>query len=148
MAVMESRTLDMSVMLMEAYDLADLIKNSAETADYLYWKQLKDADEKVKRLVIEFRKSKERFEECERFGHYHPNYHEALDKVRAVEAQLDELEPVRRFKEAERKLDELLYSVSETIARAVSDSIKVPSNDPLASTGGCSSGGSCSGKCG
>jgi len=148
MAVMESRTLDMSAMLMEAYDLADMIKNSAETADYLYWKQKKDADAEVQRLVKEFQRSKERFAECERFGHYHPNYHEALDEVRAVEANLDLLVPVRRFKEAERKLDELLHSVSETIARAVSDTIKVPSNDPLASTGGCSSGGSCSGKCG
>ncbi|MEK8131932.1 YlbF family regulator [Paenibacillus filicis] len=148
MAVMESRTLDMSTMLMGAYDLADLIKNSADTADYLYWKQRKDSDAEVQLLVKEFLKSKEKFQECERFGHYHPNYHEALDQVRAVEAKLDAVESVRRFKEAERRLDELLYSVSETIARAVSDTIKVPSNDPLASTGGCSSGGSCSGGCG
>lgn len=148
MAVMESRTLDMSAILLEAYDLADMIKYSAETADYLYWKQAKDADPEVARLVKEFAKKKELFEECERFGHYHPDYHEALDQVKAVQAQLDEVEAVRKYKEAERKLDDLLYTVSETIARSVSETIKVPSNDPLASSGGCSSGGSCSGNCG
>ncbi|MCZ8520221.1 MULTISPECIES: YlbF family regulator [Paenibacillus] len=148
MAVMESQTMDMSAILLGAYDLADYIKHSAETADYLYWKERKDADPEVFGLVKEFAKRKERFEECERFGHYHPNYHEALDAVKEVQSQLESVESVRRYMEAERKLDELLYEVSETIARAVSDTIKVPSNDPLASTGGCSSGGSCSGKCG
>ena len=52
-----------------------------------------------------------------------------------------------KFKEAEEKLDELLHDVSKTIAHAVSESIKVPSNKILPDTGGCSSGGSCSGKC-
>ncbi|WP_281887851.1 YlbF family regulator [Paenibacillus sp. YYML68] len=148
MAVMESRTLDMAALLLEAYQLADMINNSAETADYLYWKHMKDQDEEAALLVRKFQKAKERFEECERFGHYHPNYHEALEQIQAVQAELDEVMSVRRFKEAERKLDELLQAVAETIAYSVSDTIKVPSNDPLASTGGCSSGGSCSGKCG
>ncbi|WP_426447268.1 YlbF family regulator [Paenibacillus sp. S-38] len=148
MAIMEPQTLDMSALLLGSYELADYIKQSAETADYLYWKERKDADPEVRALVKEFGKSKERFEECERFGHYHPNYHEALDAVKEVQSRLEAVESVRRFMEAERKLDELLYEVSEMIARSVSDTIKVPSNDPLASTGGCSSGGSCSGKCG
>lgn len=148
MAVMESQTIDMSAILLGAYELADMIKLSAETADYLYWKQLVEENEEVSRLTKEFAKQKERFAECERFGHYHPNYHEALEQVRKVQEQLDALEPVRRFKEAESRLDELLYEVSQMVAHSVSDTIKVPSNDPLASGGGCSSGGSCSGKCG
>lgn len=148
MAVMESHTIDMSAILLGAYELADMIKLSAETADYLYWKRLVEENEEVGRLTKEFAKQKERFAECERFGHYHPNYHEALEKVKKVQAQLDALEPVRRFKEAENRLDELLYEISQLVARSVSDTIKVPSNDPLASGGGCSSGGNCSGKCG
>ncbi|MBP1156112.1 MULTISPECIES: YlbF family regulator [unclassified Paenibacillus] len=148
MAVMESQTIDMSAILLGAYELADMIKLSAETADYLYWKQLVEENEEVGRLTKEFAKQKERFEECERFGHYHPNYHEALEQVKKAQEQLDALELVRRFKEAESQLDELLYEVSQMVAHSVSDTIKVPSNDPLASGGGCSSGGSCSGKCG
>lgn len=148
MAIMEPQTLDMSAILLGAYELADMIKNSAETADYLYWKQRKDEDQEVKRLMPLLNRKKELFEETQRFGHYHPNYHEAMDQVNEVIRQLDAIECVHRFKDAERKLDELLHEVSQSIAFAVSDTIKVPGNDPLDSGGGCSTGGSCSGKCG
>ncbi|GAA4870987.1 regulatory iron-sulfur-containing complex subunit RicF [Paenibacillus vulneris] len=153
MAAIEAQTLDMSAILMQAYSLGDLIKDSAETADYLYWKKRKEEDPQVQELLKLFQKKKDLFEECQRFGHFHPDYHSALEQARSIQEQLDSLETVRRFKEAEQRLDELLFSVSETIARSVSDTIKVPSNDPLASGGGCSSGscssgGSCSGNCG
>lgn len=153
MAVIEAQALDMSAILMQAYDLGDLIKDSAETADYLYWKQRKEEDPQVRELLRQFQKKKELFEECQRFGHFHPDYHSALDQAKLIQEQLDGLEAVRRFKEAEQRLDDLLFTVSETIARSVSETIKVPSNDPLAagggcSSGGCSSGGSCSGNCG
>ncbi|MDF2964280.1 MAG: hypothetical protein K0S39_6015, partial [Paenibacillus sp.] len=36
MAVTETQALDMSAILMQAYDLGDMIKISAETSDYLY----------------------------------------------------------------------------------------------------------------
>ncbi len=153
MAVIEAQAMDMSAILMQAYDLGDLIKDSAETADYLYWKQRKEEDPQVHDLLKQFQKKKDLFEECQRFGHFHPDYHSALDQAKSIQDQLDNIEAVRRFKEAEQRLDNLLFTVSETIARSVSDSIKVPSNDPLASggscsSGGCSSGGSCSGSCG
>jgi len=153
MAVIEAQSLDMSAILMQAYDLGDMINGSAETADYLYWKRRKDEDPEVHELVKQFNKKKELFEECQRFGHFHPDYHAALEQVQAIQSRLDGLESVRGFKAAEQRLDELLYVISETIARSVSDTIKVPSNDPLAkgggcSSGGCSSGGSCSGSCG
>ncbi|WP_019533624.1 YlbF family regulator [Paenibacillus ginsengihumi] len=146
MAVTEAQTLDMSAILLGSYELADMIKNSAETADYLYWRRQVDIDPEAQRLIREFNRTKELFEECQRFGHFHPNYHEAKDRMREAEARLEALESVRRFKLAEKQLDELLHDVSETIARAVSDSILVPGNEPAA--GGCASGGACSGKCG
>jgi cell fate (sporulation/competence/biofilm development) regulator YlbF (YheA/YmcA/DUF963 family) len=152
MAVTEAQTLDMSAILMQAYDLGDMIKSSAETAEFLYWKQRIDQDTQVSGLVRQFDKKKELFEECQRFGHFHPDYHAALGQVQEIQNQLDSLESVRRFKLAEERLDNLLYSISQTIAHSVSDTIKVPSNDPLASggscsTGSCSTGGSCSGGC-
>jgi cell fate (sporulation/competence/biofilm development) regulator YlbF (YheA/YmcA/DUF963 family) len=151
-AITEAQTLDMSAILMQAYDLGDMIKVSAETADYLYWKQRKDNDPQVAELVKLLFKKKDLFEECQRFGHFHPDYHAALEQVQAIQDQLDGLEAVKRFKEAEQRLDNLLYNISQTIAHSVSETIKVPSNDPLAggscSTGSCSTGGSCSGGCG
>ena len=148
MSMMEAQTLDMSAILMQAYDVGDMIKSSAEVADYLYWKHELERSSEVKELKALFLKKKELFEECERFGHYHPSYHDALGQVQAAQEKLDEVEAVRRFKEAEGKLDDLLYTISATIAHSVSESIKVPSNKLLPTGGGCASGGSCGGKCG
>ncbi|HZG78523.1 MAG TPA: YlbF family regulator [Paenibacillus sp.] len=144
MSVLEREALDFSLLLSKASDLADAMLRSVEMADFLYWKERMEQDPEVKALLKKMARAKERFEECERFGHYHPNYHEALDAVRAVEAEMEAIESAREFKRAEKALDTLLYDVSVVVAHAVSDSIKVPSNDPLPKHGGgCGSGGSC-----
>ena len=143
MSILERNALDMSALLLKAYDIGDAINGSVEAAEYLYWKNALHAVPEVQALVRKLNTKKELFAECERFGHYHPEYHKALDAVKEVEAELDQIEAVARFKEAESKLDDLLYEVSELIARAVSESIKVPSNNPLPHSGGCGSGGSC-----
>jgi cell fate (sporulation/competence/biofilm development) regulator YlbF (YheA/YmcA/DUF963 family) len=140
----EPTTLDVAELLSQAYEVGDMINASAEVADYAYWKRQVESDAEVQSALRRFAKLKEKFEETERFGHFHPNYHEALDAVKLVEEQMEQIEAVRRFKEAEAKLDDLLYSVSETIAFSVSETIKVPSNNPLPTKAGCGSGGSCS----
>ncbi|WP_025692129.1 YlbF family regulator [Paenibacillus zanthoxyli] len=143
MSVAEYNTVDMAEVLTGAYELGDMINQSAEVADYLYWKQRVAANSDIQNLIGKLQSKKELFEETQRFGHFHPNYHAAKEEVRAVEAELDKFEEVSRFKLAEKALDDMLHSMSETIAYAVSDSIKVPGNDPLPK-GGCSSGGKCS----
>jgi cell fate (sporulation/competence/biofilm development) regulator YlbF (YheA/YmcA/DUF963 family) len=148
MSVMEKTALDMAAVLMKAYQLGDMINGSAEVADYLYWKDMLDQDTEVKALVQQLDRKKELFEECQRFGHFHPDYHKALDDVKQIEHQLEQIDSVIQYKASETKLDELLYDISTTIAYSVSDTIKVPSNNPLPSEGGCSTGGSCSGSCG
>ncbi len=141
----EAKTLDMSSILMEAYDVADSINRSVEVADYLYWKHAMENDLQAQSVVREFNKAKELFEECERFGHFHPDYHASLDRVQAVQVKFDNVQSIREYKEAEERLDELLYTVSKMIAGAVSDTIKVPGG--LDTGGGGCSGGSCSGGC-
>ena len=148
MSVMERTALDMATVLMKSYQLADMINNSAEVAEYLNCKESMEQDHKVKDLIQQLQRKKELFEECQRFGHFHPNYHQALDEVKHIERQLEEIESVAQSTAAESILDELLYDLSTTIAHAVSESIKVPSNNPLPHQGGCSTGGSCSGNCG
>lgn len=145
---MERTALDMATVLMKAYHLGDMINGSAEVADYLYWKEVLAKDVEVNNLILKLERKKELFDECQRFGHFHPDYHKALDEVKQIEQQLDEIEVVISYKASETKLDELLYDISTTIAYSVSDTIKVPSNNPLPSQGGCSTGGSCSGSCG
>jgi O-phosphoseryl-tRNA(Cys) synthetase len=75
-----------------------------------------------------------------------------MDQVKEIQARLDHFDAVQKYKKAEEQLDDLLFTISKTIAHSVSDMIKVPSNvSPEAgdcSSGGCSTGGGCSGKCG
>ncbi|WP_225446597.1 YlbF family regulator [Paenibacillus rhizovicinus] len=134
----------MGQLLLRAYDIGDLVNQSVEVAEYAYWKSVVDANEQVRELVKKFAKAKELFEECQRFGRFHPDYHAAKDKVQDVQQQLNEIDCVRQFKAAEQAVDDLLHAIAAEIAGAVSETIKVPSNDPLPKGGGCGSGGSCS----
>nr|WP_229725347.1 YlbF family regulator [Paenibacillus abyssi] len=133
----------MAGLLLHAYELGDMINNSADVADYLYWKAAVEKDAEVQALIVKFRKAKDFFTECERFGRFHPDFHAAKDKVKELERELDTFESVKNYKAAERAVDQLLYDVSHTIASSVSETIKVPGNEAL-SGGGCGSGGSCS----
>jgi cell fate (sporulation/competence/biofilm development) regulator YlbF (YheA/YmcA/DUF963 family) len=84
MSIMERQALDLSILLTKAYDLGHSIKMSTEVDTYLYWKDQINQDQQAKQWIIQMNKAKERFAECERFGHFHPNYHEALDQVREL----------------------------------------------------------------
>lgn len=137
-------SLDMASLLLCAYELGDWINQSAEVAEYLYWKSAVNEDDEVKQMSKRFAKAKELFAECERFGRFHPDYNEAKDKVKQIERELSEIESVRRFKFAEQVVDDMLYDVSLTIAGSVSDNIKVPGNEKAGGGGSCGSGGSCS----
>jgi cell fate (sporulation/competence/biofilm development) regulator YlbF (YheA/YmcA/DUF963 family) len=135
---------DLTELLTRAYTLGDMIKRSAMAEEYVFWKQKVERDEEANQTARRLSQAKEKFAECERFGRFHPDYNEALDRVYAVQAELERLESVSRFKSAERELDELLHEISFTVARAVSESVKVPDADPNAKSGGCGGGGSCS----
>lgn len=142
-------SLDMASLMLCAYELGDWINASAEVADYLYWKQQVWGDPEAAERQKHFLKVRETFEECQRFGRFHPDYHAAKDAMKEAEGRLNELESVRRYKAAEQIVDEMLHEVSELIARSVSETIKVPGNEKA--TGGCGSGGACgcgSGGCG
>ncbi|WP_261800041.1 YlbF family regulator [Paenibacillus sp. PAMC21692] len=136
-------TLDMASLLLSAYELGDWINQSAEVAEYTYWKTAVSQNEEAALRQREFGKAKELFAECQRFGRFHPDYHEAKDKMKAAEKRLDEVECVKRFKLAEQAVDEMLHEVAVIIAESVSDTIKVPSNEK-GSGSGCGGGGSCS----
>ena len=139
-------SLDMVQLLLAAYEIGDMINQSYEVAEYLKWKQAVESSPEIQEEIRNLNKKKDLFAECERFGHFHPEYHRALEEVKAAEKELERFEAVRQYKDAEQRLDELLYDVSKTVAHAVSESIKVPSNNPLPVQGGCGSGGAC--RCG
>lgn len=140
-----TETLDMTLLIEEAYKLAQMINDSQEVAQYLAAKQRMEQDEEAQRLRKLFMQKKEQYEEVRRFGTYHPDFDRVSKEVRETKRALEMLDTVQAFKTAENRLDEMLYEVSRTIADAVSPSVKVPSNNPFleAISGGCGAGGSC-----
>lgn len=148
MSIMEQNALDMAAVLLKAYEIGDLINHSREIEQFLDSKRNMQESDEVQTLIRALDRKKELYEECQRFGHFHPDYHAALEEAHKAQEALDGHPLVQQFKHAEESMDDLLYSVSQIIAHSVSESIKVPSNQLLPSTGGCASGGSCSGNCG
>ncbi len=138
-------TLDMAELIRQAYELSDMINESAEVSEYLRAKHRMEQDEDVQRLLRLFEQKKAMFEDVQRFGKYHPDFETISAEVRELKRTIERMETVQAFKRAENKLDEMLYQVGRTIADAVSPSIKVPSNNPFfeAIQSGCGTGGSC-----
>lgn len=139
------QALDHVVILEKADALAQALLQSYELRQYVASKETMEQDVLASQWRQQMMCAKERFEEAQRFGHFHPNYHEALENMQEIERLSMEIPAVRTWKDAELALDMLLYRVSQLLAEAVSPSIKVPSNFPEVGKqgGGCGSGGSC-----
>ncbi|MBG9774378.1 YlbF family regulator [Brevibacillus laterosporus] len=137
--------LDMASLLLEADDLAIMINESREVNDYLQTKQAMENDEAVLLYIQRFNRKRQDYEEVQRFGKYHPDFHKVMAEIRELKQSYEALPAVRNFKKAEARLDQLLYQVGRVIADSVSESVKVPSNNPImeAMASGCGTGGSC-----
>jgi cell fate (sporulation/competence/biofilm development) regulator YlbF (YheA/YmcA/DUF963 family) len=146
--VFKTESLSFTDILYEVYELADLVGSSQELKDYVAAKSALANDLETQQQIADFNRMKELHEEVQRFGKYHPDYHRISKEVRVKKRELDMLPAVHRFKLAEKVLENMLFDISEIFAKAVSDTIKVPGNNPFAGvggcgTGGCGSGGSC-----
>jgi len=138
-------TVDMAELILEANELSRMINQSREVAQYLTAKKQMQEDPEAQRLLALFARKKTDFEEVQRFGKYHPDYDKVSAEVRQLKREIELLDTVQAFKRAEETLDSLLFQVGRMIADAVSDTIKVPSNNPFleAKASGCGTGGSC-----
>ncbi|WP_050614664.1 YlbF family regulator [Bacillus testis] len=140
-------TMERVEILQQGEELAQMIINSEVGENYLAslytLRQDREAQEKIK----SFTKMKERFEEVQRFGRYHPDYKTINLETRTKKREMDMHPSVIAFKQAENALQEVLDQVSVIIAQSVSLHIKTPGGNPFfesgCSSGGCSSGGSC-----
>lgn len=121
-------SIDMAEIILEAYQLADELKNSPEIKEYLLRKKQMEQCSEAVSLIKEFQIAKEHYEEAKRFGIFHPNYYEAKERAEALQQDLFKQEQIRAFKEAEEKVELLLFQISRTIAEAISPSIKVPND--------------------
>lgn len=130
-----------------ADELAQMIVTSEIGENYLLslYKLQNDTDAQAK--IKSFTSMKERFEEVQRFGRYHPDYKYVNLETRTRKREMDMHPSVIEFKKAENALQEILDQVSVIIARSVSLHIKTPGGNPFfesgCSSGSCGTGGGC-----
>ncbi|WP_332632219.1 YlbF family regulator [Halalkalibacter flavus] len=131
----------------EASELGQAIIKSDVYQQYMLAKKELQADPNAQERIRKFNQLKDQYEEVQRFGKYHPDYDKVSKDIRQVKREVDLTEAVSVFKKAERELESLLNEISEIVARAVSDTIKVPTGNPffdnMSCSGGCSTGGGC-----
>lgn len=109
------------------------------------------SDSELVSKIQAFTKTKELYEDVQRFGKYHPDYHQVMKTIRIQKRELDLDERIAKLKLAENDYQDLLDEISVIIAQTISPSVKVPVSNPFfassssgCSTGGCGTGGGCS----
>ncbi|HLR22860.1 MAG TPA: YlbF family regulator [Pseudogracilibacillus sp.] len=136
----------------DVLDETDKIINMINHSDVMHqYKEANNAmkeDEEAQRLIRAFSHMKDQYDDVQRFGHYHPDYHTIMKEVRSAKRQMDMHHTVAAFKVQERNLQRFLDEISECIAGSASEHIMVPKDgaaltDSGCSSGGCGSGGSC-----
>lgn len=140
-------TVEGAALLDEADGLGKMVMESDTAEHYRACKHKLQQDEVAQALIRRFMGMKEKYEEVQRFGKYHPDFDRVTGEVREVKRQLDLNESIAAFKEAEEDLQALLNELSQIIAYAVSPQIKVPTGNPFFDNmrcgGGCGAGGKC-----
>ncbi len=132
-------------------ELSMMIHQSTLFHEYKEAKIAVEADEQLQKRINDFVRMKERYEEVQRFGKYHPDFNEVTTAIREQKRVLDKNEKIARFQRAEEAMQLLLDEITVKIAAAVSPAVKVDSGNPFfqqssvqsCSAGGCSIGGAC-----
>jgi cell fate (sporulation/competence/biofilm development) regulator YlbF (YheA/YmcA/DUF963 family) len=119
-------SLDINELVDAAHELGTQINQSNQVAQYLKLKQKVQNDAEAQFMLKAFQKVKEEFEETKRFGIFHPNFHEAKEKMASFQEQLNNHPLIGEYLQAEETVEQLLYQVSYVVARSVSDEVKVP----------------------
>lgn len=142
-------TLEKVLVTEQAEKLAGMILESELVAEYkkALWKMKNHPVTMAK--IKRFTEMKDRYEEVQRFGKYHPDYKWVMKEIREAKREMDLDDRVADYRRAELSLQTLLDEISMIIGHSVSEHIKVPTGNPFfdggssCSSGGCGSGGSC-----
>ena len=138
-------TLEHVKILDESENLAQMIVHSDLAQRYRECLYRMKTDPETQKKIQRFVQLKEKYEEVQRFGHYHPDYKTVMKEIRIAKREMDLDDNVAKFKRAETELQTVLDEISLLIGRSVSDNIIVETGNPFFTTGqgGCSTGGSC-----
>jgi cell fate (sporulation/competence/biofilm development) regulator YlbF (YheA/YmcA/DUF963 family) len=131
-----------------AEELTQMVLSSETVNGYRKAHDAVYSDAELANTIREFTEMKERYEEVQRFGRYHPDYHIVMKNIRVQKRELDLNERVAELRLAENDVQYILDEIGSILAKSVSDSVKVPAGSAFftdSSCGsGCGTGGSCS----
>lgn len=139
-------TMDDVTVLNETDGLVKMLKHSDVFLNYRDLKDKLEKDDIAQSLISQFLVIREKYDEVQRFGKYHPDYKKVIQEMMDIKREIDLNDSISTFKQGEEQMESLLSEIGHHIARAVSDSIKVPTGDLFfdkMSGGGCGSGGAC-----
>jgi cell fate (sporulation/competence/biofilm development) regulator YlbF (YheA/YmcA/DUF963 family) len=141
-------TIEGVFILDKAEEISNMILHSDTAEEYFQCIYKLRNSHETQQKIRQFVKVKEQYEEVQRFGKYHPDYHVINKKVREVKREMDLDDNVAAFRRAENELQSLLDEISVIVGHSVSKQIKVPTGNPFFDSssncsGGCGSGGSC-----
>lgn len=141
-------TSEWAFILDEADALSSMILNSEPVRNYQQAHHAVYSDRVLVEKIAAFNRMKVQYEDVQRFGKYHPDYHTIMKEIRKLKRELDLDEKVANLKLAENELQDMLDEISLIIGKSVSEAVKVPVSNPFfetsCSSGGCGLGGSCS----
>lgn len=129
-------------------ELTEMLASSEVVGEYHKAREAVYSNDALVKSIKEFTELKERYEEVQRFGRYHPDYHIVMKDIRLRKRALDMNEQVAALRLAENDVQYLFDQIGSIVANSVSESVKVPAGSAFfadSSCGsGCGSGGSCS----
>ena len=129
-------------------ELVNFMASSEVVEKYNKARETVYSDQQLVKSIKEFTYLKERYEEVQRFGRYHPDYSTVMKDIRLKKRALDLNEHVAALRVAENDVQQLFDEVGMIIGKSVSQSVKVPTGNGFFSSSscgsGCGSGGSCS----
>lgn len=141
-------TLESVMILEKAEQLARAVVCSDIAERYRECYKALQQEEEVQALIQQFTAMKERYEEVQRFGKYHPDFTSVTKQMRELKRSVDLHDKIAAFKRAENDLQKLLDEISVIVGSEVSPSIKVPTGNPFFDAGGCGGGCGTGGGCG
>ncbi|MBM7644239.1 cell fate (sporulation/competence/biofilm development) regulator YlbF (YheA/YmcA/DUF963 family) [Scopulibacillus daqui] len=138
-------TMEHVSVLEETDGLIGMLKHCDVFEHYRHMKDELRKDQEAQTLMRKFVKVREKYDEVQRFGKYHPDYKQVIQEMMDIKRDIDLNDTIAAYKKAEEQMESLLNDISLEIARAVSDSIKVPTGNPFfdRGCGGCGTGGKC-----
>lgn len=117
-------TLERVEILEEAESLASMILQSELAEEYRSCLYTLQKDKEAQKLIAEFQNMKEKYDEVQRFGKYHPDFRTVSKETRELKRKLDLHETIADFKKAEDNLQKVLDEISVLLGELYQNILK------------------------